>query len=103
MLLAGGGYKSFGGDDSNPIFLGYLNLDHGNDGTISSSFSCLGYSVPFTYTRGGSYCRIYIPNTTHQVFYIKAATASVNYSEGGMDTLTGVHRGSGAWWLHCYA
>lgn len=103
MLLAGGGYKSFGGDDSNPIFLGYLNLDHGNDGTISSSFSCLGYSVPFTYTRGGNYCRIYIPNTTHQVFYIKAATASVNYSGGGMDTWTGVNRGSGAWWLHCYA
>lgn len=102
MLLAGGGYKSFGGDDSNPIFLGYLNLDHGNDGTISSSFSCLGYSVPFTYTRGGNYCRIYIPDTTHQVFYIKAATASVNYSGGGMDTWTGVHRGSGAWWLHCY-
>lgn len=103
MLLAGGGYKSFGGEDSNPIFLGYLNLDHGNDGTISSSFSCLGYSVPFTYTRGGNYCRIYIPDTTHQVFYIKAATASVNYSGGGMDTWTGVHRGSGAWWLHCYA
>lgn len=103
MLLAGGGYKSFGGDDSNPVFLGYLNLDHGNDGTISSSFSCLGYSVPFTYTRGGSYCRIYIPDTTHQVFYIRAATASVHYSGGGMDTWTGVHRGSGAWWLHCYA
>lgn len=101
ILLAGGGYKSFGGDDSNPIFLGYLNLDHGNDGTISSSFSCLGYSVPFTYTRGGNYCRIYIPDTIHQVFYIKAATASVNYSGGGMDALTGVHRGSGAWWLHC--
>lgn len=103
MLLAGGGYKSFGGDDSNPIFLGYLNLDHGNDGTISSSFSCLGYSVPFTYTRGGNYCRIYIPDTTHQVFFIGAATASVHYSGGGMDTWTGVHRGSGAWWLHCYA
>lgn len=103
MLLAGGGYKSFGGDNSNPIFLGYLNLDHGNDGTISSSFSCLGYSVPFTYTRGGNYCRIYIPDTTHQVFYIKAVTASVNYSGGGMNTWTGVHRGSGAWWLHCYA
>ena len=103
MLLAGGGYKSFGGDDSNPIFLGYLNLYHGNDGTISSSFSCLGYSVPFTYTRGGNYCRIYIPDTTHQVFYIRAATASVNYSGGGMDTWTGGHRGTGAWWLHCYA
>lgn len=103
MLLAGGGYKSFGGDDSNPIFLGYLNLDHGNDGTVSSFFSCLGYSVPFTYTRGGNYCRIYIPDTTHQVFYIRAATASVNYSGGGMDTWVGYHRGSGAWWLHCYA
>lgn len=103
MLLAGGGYKSFGGDDSNPIFLGYLNLYHGDDGTISNSFSCLGYSVPFTYTRGGNYCRIYIPDTTHQVFFIEAATASVNYSGGGMDTWTGVHRGSGAWWLHCYA
>lgn len=103
ILLAGGGYKSFGGDDSNPIFLGYLNLYHGDDGTISSSFSCLGYSVPFTYTRGGNYCRIYIPDTIHQVFYIGAATASVHYSGGGMDTWTGVHRGSGAWWLHCYA
>lgn len=103
ILLAGGGYKSFGGDDSNPIFLGYLNLYHGDDGTISGSFSCLGYSVPFTYTRGGNYCRIYIPDTIHQVFYIGAATASVHYSGGGMDTWTGVHRGSGAWWLHCYA
>lgn len=103
MLLAGGGYKSFGGDNSNPIFLGYLDLYHGDDGTISSSFLCLGYSVPFTYTRGGNYCRIYIPDTTHQVFYIGAATASVHYSGGGMDTWTDVHRGSGAWWLHCYA
>ena len=103
ILLAGGGYKPFGGDGRAPIFLGYLNLDHGNDGTVSSSFSCLGYSAPFTYTRGGNYCRIYIPNTTHQIFYIKAATASVHYSGGGMDTWTGVNRGSGAWWLHCYA
>lgn len=103
MLLAGGGYKSFGGDDSNPIFLGYLNLYHGDDGTISSSFSCLGYSVPFTYTRGGNYCKIVIPDTTHQVFYIRAATASVHYSGGGMDTWTGNHSGTGAWWLHCYA
>lgn len=103
ILLAGGGYKSFGGDYLNPIFLGYLNLDHGNDGTISSSFSCLGYSVPFTYTRGGNYCRIFIPDTTHQIFYIKAATASVNYSGGGMDAWTNVHRGGGSWWLHCYA
>lgn len=102
MLLAGGGYKSFGGDDSHPIFLGYLNLDHGNNGTISSSFYCLGYSVPFTYTRGGNYCRISIPDTSYQVFYIRAAIASVNYSGGGMDTWTGYRRGAGAWWLHCY-
>lgn len=107
VLLAGGGYKTlnsiYGGDINHPVFLGYLNLDHGNDGTVSSSFSCLGYSVPFTYTRGGNYCRITIPNTTYQVFYIKAATASVNYSGGGMDTWVGYNRGSGAWWLHCYA
>lgn len=103
MLLAGGGYKSFGGDDSTPIFLGCLDLYRGGDGTISSSFYCLGYSVPFTYTRGGNYCKIVIPNTTRLSFYIIAATASVNYSGGGMDTWTGYHRGSGAWWLHCYA
>lgn len=107
VLLAGGGYKTlnsiYGGDINHPVFLGYLNLDHGNDGTVSSSFSCLGYSVPFTYTRGGNYCRITIPDTTYQVFYIKAATASVNYSGGGMDTWVGYHEGSGAWWLHCYA
>lgn len=103
MLLAGGGYKSFGGDDSTPIFLGYLNLQHGDDGTISSSFYCLGYSVPFTYTRGGNYCKIIIPDTTRLSFFIMAATASVNYSVGGMDTWTGYYRGSGTWWLHCYA
>lgn len=103
MLLAGGGYKSFGGDDSTPIFLGCLNLYRGGDGTISSSFYCLGYSVPFTYTIGGNYCKIIIPDTTRLSFYIIAATASVNYSGGGMDTWTGYHRGSGAWWLHCYA
>ena len=103
VLLAGGGYKSFGGDSSHPVFLGYLNLDHGSNGTVSSSFYCLGYSVPFTYTRGGNYCKISIPDTTHQAFYIKAATASVNYSGGGMDTWTGNNRGAGAWWLHCYA
>ena len=103
MLLAGGGYKSFGGNYDNPIFLGYLDLDHGNDGTISSSFYCLGYSVSFTYTRGGNYCKIYIPDTSYQVFYIKAAIASVNYSGGGMDTWTGNRRGDGSWWLHCYA
>ena len=94
---------SYGGDNSHPIFLGYLNLDHGNDGTVSSSFYCLGYSVPFTYTRGGNYCRINIPDTSYQVFYIRAAIASVNYSGGGMDTWVGEHRGDGAWWLHCYA
>lgn len=103
ILLAGGGYKSYGGSASNPIFLGYLNLYHGNDGTISSSFSCLGYTVPFTYTRGGNYCKISIPDTTYQVFNIKAAIASVNYSGGGMNTWTGERRGEGAWWLHCYA
>lgn len=104
MLLAGGGYKSFGGDDSTPIFLGYLDLYRGgSDGTISSYFYCLGYSVPFTYTRGGNYCNIVIPDTTRLSFYITAAIASVNYSGGGMDTWTGYHRGSGAWWLHCYA
>lgn len=94
---------SYGGDDSAPIFLGCLDLYRGNDGTISSSFHCLGYSVPFTYTRGGNYCKIVIPDTTRLSFYIIAATASVNYSGGGMDTWTGYHRGSGAWWLHCYA
>lgn len=103
ILLAGGGYKSFGGDDSTPIFLGCLNLYRGDDGTIGSSFYCLGYSVPFTYTRGGNYCKIVIPDTTRLSFYIIAATASVNYSGGGMDTWTGYHRGSGSWWLHCYA
>lgn len=103
ILLAGGGYKSFGGDNSTPIFLGCLDLYYGSDGTISSSFYCLGYSVSFTYTRGGNYCKIVIPDTTRLSFYIIAATASVNYSGGGMDTWTGHHRGSGAWWLHCYA
>lgn len=107
VLLAGGSYKTlnniYGGDINHPVFLGYLNLDHGDDGIVSSFFSCLGYSVPFTYTRGGNYCRINIPDTTYQVFYIQAATASVNYSGGGMDTWVGHHRGTGAWWLHCYA
>lgn len=103
MLLAGGGYKSFGGDENHPIFLGYLNLFNGGDDPASDAFSCLGYSVPFTYNKGGNYCKIVIPDTTHQVFYIRAATASVNYSGGGMDTWVGYHRGSGSWWLHCYA
>lgn len=91
------------GDESYPIFLGYLNLYNGNDGTISSSFPCLGYSVPFTYTRGGAYCLINIPNTSFQTFYIKAAIASVHYSGAGMNHLVGNHRGDGAWWLHCDA
>lgn len=103
ILLAGGGYKSFGGDDSTPIFLGCLDLYCGDDGTINSSFYCLGYSVSFTYTRGGNYCKIVIPDTTRLSFYIIAATASVNYSGRGMDTWVGYHRGSGAWWLHCFA
>lgn len=94
---------SYGGDDSTPIFLGCLNLYHGGDGTISSSFYCLGYSVSFTYTRGGNYCKIFIPDTTRLSFYIIAAIASVNYSGGGMDTWVGEHRGDGAWWLHCQA
>lgn len=103
MLLAGGGYKSFGGDDNTPIFLGYLDLYHGGDGTISSSFYCLGYSVPFTYTRGGNYCKIIIPDTTRLSFYTTAAIASVNYSGGGMANWVGNKRGDGAWWLHCDA
>lgn len=93
---------SYGGDDSTPIFLGCLDLYRG-DGTISSSFYCLGYSVPFTYTRGGNYCKIVIPDTTRLSFSIIAAIASVNYSGGGMDTWVGEHRGEGAWWLHCQA
>lgn len=103
ILLAGGGYKSFGGDDSTPIFLGCLDLYRGNDGTINSYFYCLGYLVPFTYTRGGNYCKIIIPDTSRLSFYIIAAIASVNYSGGGMDTWVGEHRGAGAWWLHCQA
>lgn len=91
------------GDESYPIFLGYLNLYNGDDGTISSSFPCLGYSVPFTYTRGGAYCLINIPNTSFQTFYIKAAIASVHYSGAGMGHWVGNHRGDGAWWLHCDA
>lgn len=91
------------GDESYPIFLGYLHLYNGNDGTISGSFPCLGYSVPFTYTRGGAYCLINIPNTSFQTFYIKAAIASVHYSGAGMGHWVGNHRGDGAWWLHCDA
>ena len=91
------------GNNSYPIFLGYLNLFNGNDGTISSSFPCLGYSVPFTYTRGGSYCRIDIPDTASLSFYIRAAIASVHYSGSGMGDQVGNHRGDGAWWLYCDA
>lgn len=89
------------GDANYSVFLGYLNLYNGDDGTISSSFSCLGYSVPFTYTRGGGYCFIHIPDTSSQWFFIKAAIASVHYSGTGMDQWVGSHRGAGAWWLHC--
>ena len=91
------------GDESYPIFLGYLKLYNGDDDTISSNFSCLGYSVPFTYTRGGPYCIIRIPDTSFQTFYIRAAIASVHYSGAGMGDWVGNHRGQGAWWLHCYA
>ena len=103
ILSAGGGYKSFGGDPLTPIFLGYLDLYGGSDGTVNSSFCCLGHQVPFTYTRGGNYCKINIPDTTYLIFYIQAAIASVNYSGGGMNTWTGNHSGAGSWWLHCYA
>ena len=94
---------TYGGDAKNHIFLGYLDLYGGSDGTVSSYFYCLGQTVPFTYTRGGNYCKINIPDTTSLTFYIRAAIASVHYSGRGMDTWTGYHRGAGAWWLHCYA
>jgi hypothetical protein len=61
----------------------------------------LGYSVPFTYTRGGTYCLISIPDTSFQTFYIKAAIASVHYSGSGIGDWAGIHRGDGAWWLYC--
>lgn len=107
VLLAGGDYKTlnsiWGGDPTHFVFLGYLPLYNGIDGTISDSFMCLGKSVPFTYTRGGAYCRINIPDTSSQTFYIKAAIASVHYSGTGMGHWVGNHRGDGAWWLHCDA
>lgn len=107
VLLAGGDYKKlnsiWGGDSTHFVFLGYLTLYNGDDGTINDSFKCLGELVPFTYTRGGSYCYIYIPDTPFQVFFIKAAIASVNYSGIGIGDLVGNHRGDGAWWLHCDA
>lgn len=94
------------GDINYPIFLGYLNLYNsydGNEGTIYSHFSCLGYSVPFSYNIGGSFCDIIISNTSIQTFHIKAANASVDYFGAGMDYSAGYHSGDGAWWLHCYA
>ena len=107
VLLAGGDYKTlnsiWGGDPTHFVFLGYLTLRNGVDGTISDSFMCLGKSVPFTYTRGGACCRIHIPDTLFQTFYIKAAIASVHYSGTGMGNWVGNHRGDGAWWLHCDA
>lgn len=89
------------GDADYPVFLGYLHLYNGNDGTVHNSFHCLGFSVPFTYTRGGAYCHIHIPDTSSQIFYIGAAIASVHYSGTGMGHWVGNHRGDGAWWLHC--
>lgn len=107
VLLAGGGYKTldsiWGGDSTHFVFLGYLTLYNGDDGTISDSFMCSGKPVSFTYTRGGAYCFINIPDTSFQIFYIKAAIASVHYSGEGMGHWVGDHRGQGAWWLHCYA
>ena len=107
VLLAGGDYKTlnsiWGGDSTHFVFLGYLTLRNGDDGTVGDYFTCLGQAVPFTYTRGGAYCRIYIPDTPFQVFYIKAAIASVHYSGEGMGQWVGNHRGDGAWWLHCDA
>ena len=91
------------GDSKYPIFLGYLNLYQGDGGTKSGYLYCLGYEVPFTYTTGGNFCKITIPDTAHLLFYFTAAIASVNYSRGGMDTWAGYHSGSGAWWLHCDA
>ena len=76
------------------IFLGYLYLSSGDNGTISSTFSCLGYTVAFTYTRGGDYCRIYIPDTSFQTFYIKAAIAT--------ETVL-VYRVQDPWCLYCEA
>ena len=107
VLLAGGDYKTlnsiWGGGPTHFVFLGYLTLRNGVDGTVGDYFTCLGQAVPFTYTRGGAYCRIYIPDTPFQVFYIKAAIASVHYSGEGMGQWVGNHRGDGAWWLHCDA
>ena len=95
---------SYGGDTITPVFLGYLNLYRGGGSDTNEGYSyCLGQSTRFTYTIGGNYCRIVIPDTKHRVFCIEAAIASVNYSGVGMYTQVGEHRGKGAWWLHCEA
>ena len=81
---------SYGGTYTAPIFLGYLKLSNNHTGGIvSSSFSCLGFTVPFTYNVDGAFCKINIPNTSCQVFYIEAAFASIFCND--------------AWWLHCEA
>ena len=80
---------SYGGDANNPIFLGYLDLYSGNNGTASNFFYYKGEIVLYTYTRGGALCDIYIHDTTHLSFHIMTAIASVNYP------------GNGAWLLNC--
>lgn len=88
------------------VFLGSLRLCSASfemQDPIKSYFTCLGYSVPFTYTRGGSFCLINIPDTSDLRFYITAAIASVHYSGSGMGDQVGNHRGDGAWWLYCDA
>lgn len=99
-------FANDGGSGLSPVFLGYLTLLCGADGAAAGTFNCLGYRVPFTYTIGGNYCQITIPNTKYITFYIRAATASVNHAAGGggeMNTLVGKQRGAGAWWLYCQA
>ena len=79
---------SYGGTYTAPIFLGYLKLSNNHTGGIvSSSFSCLGFTVPFTYTVDGAFCKINIPDTSCQVFFIEAAFASIVCND--------------AWLLHC--
>ena len=69
---------SYGGEWTNPKFLGYLTLNScAVDVTVNSKFCCLGHVVPFTYTGGGNYCEIQIPDTTSLTFYIQAAIASI--------------------------
>jgi hypothetical protein len=91
-----------GGDRYCPVFLGYLDAYSGEGGIVHSTFSCLGYSVPFTYTRGGNYCNISISDTASLIFYIKAAIASVQRTGVALDESAGHHRGTGTWWLHCW-